>query len=179
MNTVIWVRPLSPAEIRYLHKDDIGKSTMQWGQIAIMGPEGYSTVSSCRQEVTPQWVDLGNLGIQDLSPGYPKASGGKKIQIKHFSNIIHYFLKAVSDLGIPVAEHRYAEHPVIYFQNQNSEVFIEALTYADRCAAEWEANRSLLDRWFGCNYILADSSEAISMLAGIRRILSTTSNVKR
>lgn len=143
-----------------------------------MGPEDYSTVSNCHQEIAPRWVDLGNLGIQDLSSGYPKATNGKKVRIKHLRNIIDYFLKVVSELNIPIAEDRYAEYPVIYFHVKNLEVFIEALTFADRCAAEWEANRSLFDRWFGPSYFEANSKEALSMLTGLRRILSATAHIK-
>ena len=143
-----------------------------------MGPEEYFTVGNCHQEIAPQWVDLGNLGIQDLSTGYEKPTNGNKVRIKHFRNIIDYFLKAVSEFDIPIEEDRYAEHPVIYFNGKNLEVFIEALTYADRCAAEWEANRSLFDRWFGPSYFEANSKEALSMLTGLRRILSATAYIK-
>lgn len=141
-----------------------------WNQITIMGPTDYSIVSRCYQEIEKQLVDLGNLGIQDLAPGYPEASGGKKIQLMNYENISNYFRIALSNLGIQIisAEHCYG---VFYLENANIEKIIKALTYADTFHNEWDANRPILERWFGGSGFTVDTKEAKQLVEGIQKII--------
>lgn len=169
--TQIWLRPLSPEELKYFRKKEPGKGTIDWGPLSIMGPHDYSTVCSRHQHVASDFVDLGNLGVQDLSPGFPNATGGQKIELSHFETFIYHFSSTLSESNFSFITDSYGSYPVIYFSSRYTEMFIEALRYADGRVEQWDARRGFLDKIFGGTSLTIGDSVTISMKDGIRRIL--------
>lgn len=172
MTTEVWVRPLSPEETAYLRKTEFGKATVTWGHLSILGPASYSTVRRRHQAVSPQWTELGNLGLQDVSAGYQPASGGEKFTLQFYENATNHTRIVVEELRMPVLSETYAKYAVFYFASRYTTSLLRALTYADNCVATWQRNRSFLDRTFGGDYLLVDAVEARTMRAEIQKILS-------